>query len=175
VIRKYKFWWPWQDLAEQAWLAAQAERGLHLTAVGLLGAYTFTSGAPGNMVYRIDYEFGPHQHYYRQLYADAGWEHVASYYGWQYWRTAHADDGRAAEIYTDEASKRAKFRRILWYLGISTVPALVMALNPTTGAMLQQESALVSVGVRVLLYGVIGFNLLAAVGVVLRMRRLRAL
>lgn len=175
VIRKYKLWWPWQDLAEQVWLAQQAERGLHLTAVGLLGAYTFTRSEPTQAVYRIDYECGPGKHHYRQLYADAGWEHVASYYGWQYWRTARPADGRAAEIYTDAPSKRAKFRRILWYLGLSTVPALVVALSPTTSELLQQESALVSVGVRVVLYGVIGLNLFAAAGVAWRMRRLRAL
>ena len=58
VIRTFKFWWPWQDLAEQAWLEQQAQRGLHLHAVGVLGAYRFAEGEPCNMVYRMDVEFG---------------------------------------------------------------------------------------------------------------------
>lgn len=175
VKRKFKFWWPWQDLAEQAWLAEQAQRGLHLQAVGVLGAYRFAQGEPGNMVYRMDYEFGQRQDHYRQLYADAGWEHVASYYGWQYWRTARAADGTEPEIYTDGASKRAKFKRILWYLGISTLPAVVVALNPHSTEVFRHESALVSIGVRGLLYGLIGLNLFAAAGVLSRMRKLRDL
>ncbi|MPQ58885.1 DUF2812 domain-containing protein [Duganella sp. FT27W] len=175
VVRKFKFWWPWQDLAEQAWLAEQAQRGLHLASVGMLGAYRFTRGEPGNMVYRMDVEFGPRRDHYRQLYTDAGWEHVASYFGWQYWRTPRGTDGAEAEIFTDSASKRAKFKRILWYLGISTLPAVVVALSPGTSALLRQEPLLISVGVRGLLYGLIGLNLFAAFGVLSRMRRLRDL
>ena len=173
VIRKYKFWWPWQDLAEQAWLEQQAQRGLHLQAVGLLGGYRFARGEPGSAVYRIDVEFGAHQDHYRQLYTDAGWEHVASYLGWQYWRTPRPADGTAAEIFTDNASKRAKFKRILWYLGLSTLPAVVVVLRPATHALLAQESLLTSVGVRGLLYAMIGVNLFAACGVLSRMRSLR--
>ncbi|KQQ32681.1 hypothetical protein ASF61_14165 [Duganella sp. Leaf126] len=175
VRRKIKFWWPWQDLAEQEWLTQQAAQGLHLRSVGVLGSYRFTRGEPRDMVYRMDIEFGPRRTHYRQLYADAGWEHVASYYGWQYWRTPRAADGSEAEIFTDDVSKRAKFKRILWYLGISTLPALVVAVHPNTADLLRQQPLPLAIGVRVLLYGLIGMNLLAAGGVLSRMRRLRAL
>jgi hypothetical protein len=55
TLRKYKWFWPWQDEVEEACLREMSQQGWHLSAVGLPIVYIFESGEPKDFVYRLDY------------------------------------------------------------------------------------------------------------------------
>jgi hypothetical protein len=108
----WKWFWTWQDEQEENWLASMARQGWHLKSIGFPGIYTFESGDPRDDVYRLDYlkerkDFDQ----YLQLFQDAGWEHVADYNFWLYFRTRNAG-ATPPEIFTDTTSKILKYRRI---------------------------------------------------------------
>ena len=54
TIRKWHWFWAWQDGAEEAWLEAMAREGLHLKSASIV-EYTFQRGEPKHVVYRLDY------------------------------------------------------------------------------------------------------------------------
>lgn len=115
TIRKYRWFWAWQDEQEEAWLTRMSrEKGWHLAYVRWPGFYTFTVGEPRDYVYRLDYRNTPRRERpaYFQLFADAGWAHIAEFNNWQYFRK-EARPGEAPEIFTDRQSKIDKYRRVL--------------------------------------------------------------
>ncbi len=116
TIRKFKLFLAWQDEKEEAWLTRMAQEGFHLKSLGFPGLYIFETGEPRNDVYRLDFladrtDFKD----YIQIFKDAGWERVGKMGGWQYFRT-HAAKGETPEIYTDNDSKAAKYRRLISFL-----------------------------------------------------------
>ena len=116
-IIKRKWFWAWQDEKEEAWLAEMAKQGLLLEQVSLPGRYEFRSAEAGNYVYRLDYRHPARMEKdaYLQLFQDAGWEHLGSLSGWQYFRKiARAEE--PLDIYTDVESKVEKYRRLLGVL-----------------------------------------------------------
>jgi hypothetical protein len=116
--RVFKWFWAWNDEQEEAWLTEMARQGWHLREPGVFGFYCFERGAPRNVVYRLDFKTaGRDQEEYRQLFTDAGWEHVGEMGGWQYFRT-EAAEGETPEIYTDESSKIHKYQRLFFFLVI---------------------------------------------------------
>jgi hypothetical protein len=118
LIYKSKWFWAWQDDREEAWLGEMARQGLHLRHAGPFGQYTFESGPPREMAYRLDFLPRSKKNAdYFQLFQDAGWEHVGDMSGWQYWRKAIVD-GKVPEIFTDNASKIQKYQRLLAFLVI---------------------------------------------------------
>lgn len=122
TIRKFRWFWAWQDEKEEVWLGEMSRKGYHLISAALPGIYTFTIGEPRNYVYRLDYQ--PYSKKdrddYLQLFSDAGWEHVGEMASWQYFRT-EAKPGETPEIFTDVESKVAKYKRLLGYLFIFLV------------------------------------------------------
>lgn len=115
-IRKYKIFWAWQDEKEEAWLGEMAQAGWHLQWPVLPGIYTFQAGPPRDDVYRLDFITSNKDFQnYLQLFQDAGWEHLGSFGGWQYFRKTRQGN-EATEIYTDPESKIQKYRRLLGYL-----------------------------------------------------------
>jgi len=121
--RILKWFWAWQDDREEAWLESLArERGLHLASVGPFGAYTFNVGSPQPMIYRLDYQYlkGQDEPSYLQLFEDAGWEHVDQMSNWHCFRRPEVA-GEPREIFTDSASKAAKYRRLIPFLVIVCV------------------------------------------------------
>jgi len=74
----------------------------------LSGIYTFEAGAPRNDVYRLDFITSnkDYQNYLR-LFQDAGWVHLGSMGGWQYFRKTRQGN-EAPEIYTDSRVESAK-------------------------------------------------------------------
>jgi hypothetical protein len=118
-IRKFRWFWAWQDEIEEAWLREMSRQGLHLAEVGLPGFYTFENGETRDIVYRLDFYSTSKQEYeyYLQLFTDAGWEHVGQMSSWQYFRKAY-QSGEADEIYTDVDSKIAKYKRLIGFLVI---------------------------------------------------------
>jgi hypothetical protein len=114
----HKWFWPWEDEQEEAWLGQMARQGWHLVKPGIFGRYTFAAGEGRDMVYRLDFISDPKKdESYLQLFQDAGWEHVGVLGGWQYFRK-QAEQGKESEIFTDNDSKIAKYQRLLLYLVI---------------------------------------------------------
>jgi len=122
-----KWFWAWQDEQEEAWLESLSrERGFHLASVGPFGTYTFRVGSPQPMIYRLDYQYlkGQDEPSYLQLFADAGWEHVDRMSNWHYFRRPEVP-GEPREIFTDPASKAAKYRRLVPFLFILSLALAV--------------------------------------------------
>jgi hypothetical protein len=123
TVRKFRWFWAWQDEKEEVWLEEMSRKGYHLITVALPGIYTFAVGEPRRYVYRLDYQ--PYSKKdrddYLQLFSDAGWEHIGGMSAWQYFRK-EAGPGETPEIFTDVESKVAKYKRLLGYLFIFIVP-----------------------------------------------------
>jgi len=133
TTRKYKWFWAWQDEAEEAWLQEMSQQGWHLSSVGVPTVYDFEPGEPADFVYRLDYRshFKMDKEDYLQLFRDAGWEYIGEMTGWQYFRK-QAQPGEELEIYTDAESKISKYQRLLAFLAILMLP-LFMALITMRG------------------------------------------
>ena len=118
IIHKSKWFWAWQDDKEEVWLGEMSRQGLHLQHPGAFGQYTFEQGEPREYVYRLDFVINAQKNPdYYQLFRDAGWEHVGELGGWQYW-CKEVEDGKVPEIFTDNASKIQKYRRLIGWLVI---------------------------------------------------------
>lgn len=130
-LRKHRWFWPWQDEQEEAWLESMAEEGWRLSSVGLFGVYEFFASKRERVVYRLDYmptknlkELGE----YQQMFMDAGWTYVGEMTNWRYWCKV-MEPGETDEIFTDRESKVRKYRRVLVYLGVIFVLLLVLGNN----------------------------------------------
>jgi len=117
TIRVFRWFWAWEDDREEAWLGEMARRGYHLAKTPGPGVYTFAVGEPREVVYRLDFRANYRESLadYRQLFTDAGWELVGVMSGWHYWRK-EPTLGEPAEIFTDTASKVAKYHRLMAFL-----------------------------------------------------------
>lgn len=128
TIKKFKWFWAWQDDKEETWLSDMAGQGYHLKSISLPGQYTFHKGDPGNYVYRLDFQTmrTKDRDSYLQLFADAGWEHIGDMGGWVYFR--HLVNGNEIpEIYSDLDSKIGKYYRLLACL-IVFLPIMIILL-----------------------------------------------
>jgi len=168
----FKWFWAWQDEAEEAWLRKMAQQGWHLAEVGIFGVYSFAAGEPRDSIYRLDFQSPPKKELsnYLQLFRDAGWEHIGSMASWQYFRKP-VQDGEEAEIFTDAASKIAKYRRVIMFLLITGFPLLWMVGDRSTawqGVRLSLDVALRAFGFIILVIYVFSFVNLAR-----RIRQLR--
>ena len=125
LVKKFKWFWYWQDDKEEAWLGEMARQGLHLQKMNSLGhRYSFIQGKPKDVAYRLDFVKNARKTSdYFQLFQDAGWEHVGEMGGWQYWRK-DVEAGKVPEIFTDTESKVRKYQRLLTYFTIS-IPLFV--------------------------------------------------
>ena len=119
TMRRFKWFWAWQDEKEEEWLRSMAQDGWHLVSL-VPAMYTFERGEARDDVYRLDFvTAATDTEEYLQIFADAGWEHVGVQSGWQYFRRP-ASAGKTDEIYTDPTSKAQKYRRLLGFLIIFT-------------------------------------------------------
>jgi hypothetical protein len=168
--RLFRWFWPWQDEQEEAWLSRLAgERGLHLVSLAPPGIYTFRVGEPQPMIYRLDYQYlkGQDRPSYLQLFLDAGWEHVGQMSNWQYFRRPQVE-GEENEIFTDPASKAEKYRRVLPILVLITI---VLGTQLNTSLNSRWPSAGLE-GIRVLLFCVLMLLIYSIVRIGLRIRQL---
>lgn len=169
MVKKFKWWWAWQDGMHEQWLQTQARQGLHLRSTDALGVLmTFERGEPAEVAYRWDYPAFQTDPAYTQLFVDAGWEQVVNVAGWRCWRKP-VIKGKTPEIFTDTASKVRMYRRILLIFLLSGLPLLVVVGMPAARQALLAEpraSFLVGACLLMLAYG--------AAGLVRRIRQLRA-
>ena len=135
TMKIFKFYLAWEDEKEEDWLRVMAQTGWRLTQVVFPGIYSFERSEPADMVYRLD--FNPDlKNYstYLRLFEDAGWEHVLSYGSWQYFRI-RAKPGENPEIFSDNASKVIKYRRLLLVLVVLLPLFLFNLRNLQSGAL----------------------------------------
>ena len=165
TLKKLRWFWAWEDEQEEAWLRQMSQAGWHLESVGLPGLYTFRQGEPRDYVYRLDFNSNRAGFlHYVQLFQDAGWQHLLAYGNWQYFRK-EARPGENPEIFTDNASKVTKYRRVLFIL-VVILPLLLSSLNPLRQG-LRPELAGSPVGVvwLVIELAYLGFLLLLIYGI----------
>lgn len=130
-IKKFRWFWAWEDEKEEAWLRAMSNQGWHLVQATLPGWYTFQRGESVDYVYRLDFitTHERNEEYYN-LFRDAGWEHLGEMSSWQYFRI-QAQDGGSPEIYTDPESKVGKYRRVASFLLIFIPILTINVINLT--------------------------------------------
>ena len=51
-IRKFRWFWPWQDQQEEAWLTEMSQSGWHLVSMAGPAVYTFERGETRLYFYR---------------------------------------------------------------------------------------------------------------------------
>jgi len=131
LLRKYKWFWAWQDDKEEAWLRDKSQSGWHLVSARPFGEYTFISGEPLDYVYRLDYQTSNQKDRdgYLQLFTDAGWEYIDHMAGWQYFRKLN-QPGEMMDIFSDTESKVQKYQRVIALLVIF-LPILMMIFLST--------------------------------------------
>lgn len=125
LVRRFHWFWIWQDTEQEIWLGEMSRQGLHLKALGALGSFLFTKGPAGEYSYRLDYNQNKPSGEYFQIILDAGWEYIGKKGGWHYWRKA-ITDGRVPELFTDAESKIQKYQRLFTLFATSSPGAAVM-------------------------------------------------
>jgi hypothetical protein len=162
----FKAFFAWNDGKEENWLRAQALRGWHLESVGPF-FYRLRRGQSADITYRLDFQATGKldRTEYFGLFRDAGWESVCRFGTWYYFRTP-TGTGRPPEIYTDTASRVAKYQRLLFLLFIVMLPLL----NSVIGPLSRRQDGGLWIAFRIfqaavlvfLFYGVIRLTLLVA-------------
>jgi hypothetical protein len=111
-LRKFHWFWPWQDDVEEEWLGKMSGEGWHLLSMSSPGLYTFKKDHPKNFVYRLDYQTSrlKDREAYLKLLHDAGWEYVGKFSTWEYLRKP-ARAGSLPGI--NPESKIEKYRKVL--------------------------------------------------------------
>jgi hypothetical protein len=128
TLTKWKWFWAWDDEKEERWLREMSQAGWHLALVQFPGRYEFKAGAPRDFVYRLDFNSRRQDfEHYLQLFRDAGWEHLAEYGSWQYFRI-EARPGENPEIFTDNSSKVVKYQRVTLLL-VVFLPLFIFGLT----------------------------------------------
>jgi len=176
TIRKIKWFWPWQDEQEEAWLRSMSQKGWHLFSVGLPCIYRFRAGEPRDYVYRLDYQTFPKKdkqedkQEYQQLFRDAGWEHIGEMSGWQQYFRKEAKEGEALEIFTDVESKVTKYKTVLAFLAFFVI--ILIVIIPT---IWRHNPYSWWVIIRVISLLVMGCQIYVIIKLMLRIRKLRRL
>lgn len=128
TVRRFKWFWPWQDAQEEAWLEDMSRRGLHLKCADMAALYEFSPGQPQDYTYRLDFQDSlkpRNKDEYLRLFTDDGWDYLGQLGGWQYFRKpVQAGGGR--EIFTDRESKIQKYNRFMAWFGLAYPSYLVV-------------------------------------------------
>jgi hypothetical protein len=125
AIRKFRWFWAWDDEKEENWLMEMSKQGFHLETVGYPGFYTFLEGEKRNYVYRLDFNTSLKKNDdYFNLFRDAGWFYLGEMNSWQYFRK-EVLGSEVPEIYTDNESKMSKYKRLMGVL-VAFIPIMVI-------------------------------------------------
>jgi hypothetical protein len=129
VVKKFKWFWAWQDEKEENWLSEMSRQGFHLKTPGFFGSYEFTVGNPIDYIYQLDFITSSNKDMaaYLQLFKDMGWDYLGNMGGWQYFRTEVAN-GDTPQIFSDNVSKIQKYQRII---GILLIYLPIYMIYPT--------------------------------------------
>lgn len=130
IKKSLKWFWPWQDQQREDWLQQMSLQGWHLLSIGLGGLeFRFAQGEKQAYVYQLDFrqESSQKMEDYLELFEHAGWEHVLSWGGWQYFRKRY-EDGEKDQIFTDNQSKVQKYKRLLQNLSLFSPAFMIVFL-----------------------------------------------
>jgi len=130
IRKRYRWFWPWQDEKEEAWLEEMSRTGWHLKYVHLPCVYGFERGEPTRYSYRLDYLLSDKSKFneYLQIFQDSGWKYLGEMSNWRYWRK-QAINGETTEIFTDNQSKIKKYQRLLGFMGFFLLFLILMGIN----------------------------------------------
>lgn len=120
----FKVFFAWQEGKEEEWLRKMSNQGWHLNKTGFLN-YEFVKGDPKDIIYKFDYKPFRNEKIddYITLFEDSGWEYVARFAGWFYFRT-EAKGNLNLELYNDNASKIRKYTTLRWVLIFACGPVV---------------------------------------------------
>jgi hypothetical protein len=121
---RWRYFFAHEDAKQEAWLEAQARRGLRLVRPGLFN-FTFAQGAPADEKYRLDFQMlrGAARQEYLALFRDAGWEFLGEVANRYYFRAR--PDAMSPEIFSDVDSRKARIRRQMQFAGLLTASLLL--------------------------------------------------
>ena len=107
---RWRYFFAHEDAKQEAWLEAQARRGLRLMKPGLF-TFTFAEGAPADEKYRLDFQLlrGAARQEYLGLFRDAGWKFLGQVANRYYFRAR--PDALSPEIFSDADSRKDRIRR----------------------------------------------------------------
>jgi hypothetical protein len=133
ITHKRKWFLPWQDKEEEAWLEEMSNQGLHFQKVNHFGTYTFEQGVPVHYAYRLDFQTAASDdEQYFKIFQDLGWQFIDTTNGWRYFRQ-EIMDGIIPEIFTDSETKINKYERIRAnLLSMAPVYLLLMVVSVST-------------------------------------------
>jgi hypothetical protein len=173
-MRKFRWFWPWQDDVEEAWLGAMSSEGWHLSKLGFGGIYQFLKGSPSNFMYRLDFRSNSRKEkdQYIQLFQDAGWEYIGEMFFWQYFRKP-VKSGEEAEIFTDNESKILKYHRVMALYTILTFFLTLLFQRVNTDFSPSDAASKIMFMVYVFLeVGIGGYFIVSLVGILWRIGKL---
>ena len=98
---------------EQEYLRRRHAEGWKFVKVNKLGVFHFEKCQPEDVVYQLDYNEGKDKDEYIRMFADCGWECIADYAGFFYFRKRVADMQGDESIFSDSASRVALMERTL--------------------------------------------------------------
>ena len=118
-----------EENKEQFFLEDMARKGYKLVSVGL-ARYHFEEMTPKEVVYQFDFKGMDNidEAEYQQYYEEAGWGWVTGYGSWYYFYQEKDEALTDLEIFNNNESKRAKFRRLLIFLLITGFPLYYQVL-----------------------------------------------
>lgn len=124
-----KWFWVWDENKEKKFLEEMASKGHRLVKVGF-GKYEFEEDRPKNLIYEFDFRGIEKikEGEYLQIYEDAGWTFVSRFGGWYYFARERNDEEPDLTLFSDNESKRARYRRLLLFLVIVGVPLYYQAI-----------------------------------------------
>jgi len=131
TVRKFKWFWAWQDDKEEAWLSEMAQAGWHMKWP------PFLVSTPSRPVHREMMSIGsislPQIRIIKllQLFQDAGWVHLGSMGGWQYFRKTRqgGEAPRSTPIQSRKCKSIAGYSVSWWYSSLSICPSHQLAFG----------------------------------------------
>lgn len=123
-MKKFKWFWFWQDGESEDWLQDMAGQGWKLKAIPLPGIYSFEPITPTSLAYRLDYH-NRQKHgmnAYLDTFFDDGWEFITRLNGWLYFCKTTSDVS-GEERKKDPQAKIDKLNRDLSIMG-SLIPLM---------------------------------------------------
>lgn len=124
MIKKVrKLFFVWNESEEKEFLEDMARKGYMLKTVGF-GGYTFETSEPKKMIFQFDFR-GLNkisEKEYLQIFEDSGWTFVSRLGAWYYFSKERTEEEVDCSIFSDNESKRAKYKRIILFLFLTGFP-----------------------------------------------------
>ena len=118
-----KIFFVWNSKEERDFLEQKAKEGYRLVDVKF-GKYIFQEEDPKNIIYQFDFKgLGkiPEDEYI-SFYIDTGWILACKYGGWYYFYKEIKEGESIPSIYSDNNSKKSKYKRLLGFLLLTGFP-----------------------------------------------------